>query len=235
MHELPAESVDRLSRVARLLSTQRTLPAKLETVVAIAKRTIPGCDAAGIILLIDGEPTSAAVTDRLAVEIDLVQYQTGQGPCLAAITDSQVIRIDVIERDRRFSRFAPGAMASDINSVLSIPLEANGEVVGGFNLYSHQVNAFDEQTERAVQPLAEHAAEAISRSPLYVYSLDMVEGLVETLESRALIAQATGVLMVTDRCTSEEALDRLRGLALADGVSMRMAADRVLSDRPTGV
>lgn len=41
------ESVERLSRVTKLLRTQRTLPAKLETIVAVATRTIRNCDAAG--------------------------------------------------------------------------------------------------------------------------------------------------------------------------------------------
>lgn len=235
MQQLPAEAVERLSRVARLLSTQRTLPAKLETIVALVKRTIPACDSAGVCLLIEGDPTSVGVTDRLTVEVDLVQYQTGEGPCLAAIAESQVIRIDVIERDTRFERFAPGALAQEINSVLSIPLAAHGRVVGALNLYSHQVNAFDEHTEQAARPLAEYASEAISRSPLYAYSLDMVDGLVETLESRALIAQASGVIMANERCTSDAALDRLRDLALAEGTSLRAVAERVLAARPAGV
>lgn len=47
MQELPMESVERLSRVTKLLRTQRTLPAKLETIVAVATRTIRNCDAAG--------------------------------------------------------------------------------------------------------------------------------------------------------------------------------------------
>ena len=232
MQDLPTDSVERLSRVARLLSTQRTLPAKLETVVAIAQRTIPACDSAGIILIIEGEPTTAAVTDRLAVEIDLVQYETGQGPCLGAIADSEVIRIDVIEKDSRFTRFAPGALDLEVNSFLSLPLTANGRVVGAFNLYSRRPDAFDEEAERVAQPLADYAAEAISTSPLYGYSLDMVEGLVETMESRALIEQATGVIMVTDRCTSGEALAWLRDLALARGASMRSTAERVIAERP---
>lgn len=235
MQDLPTDSVERLSRVARLLSTQRTLPAQLETVVAIAQQTIPACDSAGIILIIEGEPTTAAVTDRLAVEIDLVQYETGQGPCLGAIADSEVIRIDVIEKDSRFTRFAPGALDLEVNSFLSLPLTANGRVVGAFNLYSRRPGAFDEEAERVAQPLADYAADAISTSPLYVYSLDMVEGLVETMESRALIEQATGVIMVTDRCTSGEALAWLRDLALARGASMRSTAERVIAERPAGV
>ncbi len=77
MQELPEESVERFARVEKLPRTQRTLPAKLESVAAIARRTVPNCHAAGITLIVDGEPTTSAVSDRLAVEIDLVQYQAG--------------------------------------------------------------------------------------------------------------------------------------------------------------
>src|SRR4051794_22855470 len=109
MQELPPETVERLSRVTRLLKTQRTLPAQLDAAVAIVKKTVPACDAAGVVLLVDGEPTSVAVSDRMTIEIDLVQYHTGEGPCLSAMNEGEVIRIDILERDSRFVRFAPGA------------------------------------------------------------------------------------------------------------------------------
>jgi len=148
MQDLPEISVERFARVAKLLRTQRTLPAKLETVVAIAKRTVPNCDSAGIMLMIDGQPTTSAVSDRLAVEIDLVQYETGQGPCLSAMQDSHVVRIDVLERDSRFTRFAPGALDRDIDSVMSLPLPVGNTVIGALNLYSRLPNAFDRQSEQ---------------------------------------------------------------------------------------
>jgi len=233
MQDLPEISVERFARVAKLLRTQRTLPAKLETVVAIAKRTVPNCDSAGIILMIDGLPTTSAVSDRLAVEIDLVQYETGQGPCLSAMQDSHVVRIDVLERDSRFTRFAPGALDRDIDSVMSLPLPVGNTVIGALNLYSRLPNAFDRQSEQVAQPLAAYAAEVIGTSPLYAYSLDMVDGLVESLESRAVIAQASGIIMAIESRTSQEALDRLRTLALASGKSMRTVADSVIEEHPT--
>jgi putative methionine-R-sulfoxide reductase with GAF domain len=233
MQDLPQDSIDSLHRVTQLLSTQRTLPAKLETVVALVERTLPNCNAAGVTLLIDGKPTTAAVSGRLAVEIDLVQYGTGEGPCLAAISDGNVIRIDFLERDSRFTRFAPGALDHKINSVLSIPLITTHRVVGALNMYSHLLNAFDPSTEEAVQPMAEVAADAIGTSPLYAYALDMVEGLMETLESQALMQQAVGVIMAGEGRTAEEALDRLRQLALASGKPMRAVAQFVLEEHPT--
>lgn len=234
MHDLPPETVEKLSRVTRLLKTQRTLPAQLGAVVEIVKRTVPSCDAAGIVLLVEGAPTSVAVTDKLAMEIDLIQYRTGEGPCLTAMTDGDIVRIDILERDSRFTRFAPGALDQGLHSVLSTPLAANGRSVGALNMYSTRANAFDHRTEEAVRPIAEYAGEAIGTSPLYAYSLDMVAGLVEDLESQAIIDQATGVLMATQEKTSEGALGQLRELAMRSGESMRKVAEWVIQDRPTG-
>lgn len=234
MQDLPPETIERLSRVTRLLKTQRTLPAQLEAVVGIVKRTVPTCDAAGVVLLVDGEPTSIAVSDRLTMEIDLVQYETGEGPCLTALHDGDIVRIDILEKDSRFTRFAPGALDRGLRSVLSTPLIANGRRVGALNMYSQQANAFDDQTSESVRPMAEYAGQAISSSPLYAYSLDMVDGLVEDLESRAVIEQATGVLMANQEQTSGGALDQLRNLAMRSGESMRTVAEWVIEERPTG-
>lgn len=232
--ELPEEAVERLQRVTKLLLTQRSLPAKLESVVAIVKRTVPGCDAAGIILIVDGEPTTCAVTERLTVEVDLVQYSTGQGPCLSAIEDGQAIRIDRMDRDSRYTRLAPGALALDVTSVLSIPLVVEGRSVGALNLYSKTPNAFDDRSLELAQPTADHAAEAIASSPLYAYSLDLVEGMVESLEHRALIEQAATVIRQSEAGTDVEALDRLRTLALSSGETMPTVARWVIEERPTG-
>lgn len=232
MEGLPQEFTNRLARVNKLVSTQRTLPAKLEAVVAMAKRTLVNCDAAGISLVIQDEPTTVAVSDRVAVEIDLVQYQTGTGPCLTAIREGNVIRIDLVEKDIRFGRFAPGAVDIGVNSVLSLPLVSHGETVGALNLYSWLPDAFDESTVSSAAPLVEYAAETVATSPLYAYSLDMVEGLVETLEDQAIIAQGIGWMMASRSCTQSEALDLLRSSALAKDQSLRAAAEEALGERP---
>ena len=87
-----------------------------------------------------------------------------------------MIRIDHMAEDERFRRLAPGAVAHDVNSVLSLPLTAHGDEVGALNLYSHQANAFSQATQQLVQPLADYAAEVIASSPLYAYSVDMIRG-----------------------------------------------------------
>lgn len=234
MQDLPPETVEKLSRVTRLLKTQRTLPAQLAAVVELVKRSVPSCDAAGIVLLVESEPTSVALTDKITLEIDVIQYETGEGPCLSAMNDGGVIRIDILERESRFVRFAPGAIDLGLQSVLSTPLAADGRSLGALNMYSTRANAFDHRTEEAVRPMAEYAGEVIGTSPLYAYSLDMVAGLMEDMQSRAIIDQATGVLMATQAQSTEDALGQLRDLALRSGESMRTVAEWVIEERPKG-
>jgi AmiR/NasT family two-component response regulator len=61
----------------------------------------------------------------------------------------------------------------------------------------------------------------------------MVDGLLEDLESRAIIEQATGVLMASQEHTSQDALGQLRDLAMRSGESMRTVAEWVIAERPT--
>lgn len=48
------------------------------------------------------------------------------------------------------------------------------------------------------------------------HALDMVDGLVESLENQAIIAQATEIVTTTEQQSSEDALERLRTLALTE-------------------
>ena len=62
----------------------------------------------------------------------------------------------------------------------------------------------------------------------------MVDGLVESLENQAIIAQAIGILAMAEKQSTEDALERLRTLALASGRSMRTVAGWVIEERPRG-
>lgn len=235
MSAVPEEFTERISRVLRLVRTQRTLPTQLEAVVALAKRVVPSCDAAGVTLVVTGEPLTGAATDTVVVEVDVVQYGTGQGPCLDAIAESSIVRVDLIDGDLRYERFAPGVVDTAINSVVSFPLVAAGRTAGALNLYSYLPDAFDDDTERVMAPIVSYAADVLATSPLYAYSLDVVEGLMESLEERAVIAQATGALMARNGWTAADSFEFLRDRALVRGEALREAASAILVvDLPAG-
>jgi GAF domain-containing protein len=138
--------------------------ARLDTVTALAKRLIPHCDAAGPALEVQGTTFSIGPTDGVVLQVDLVQYDTGEGPYLSAIERGRKVRIDVLDADQNWQHFACGAIEGGVHGVLSTPLHDRARTVGALNLYSFATNAFDEEAERTAEVLAEHAAEVLTKS-----------------------------------------------------------------------
>jgi GAF domain-containing protein len=215
----------RSERLVRALWMERGLMGRLEAVTALSKRLIDGCDAAGVALQVHGEARSLATTDRVVLEVDLVQYATGEGPCLAAIAEGRPIRIDVLEENERWEHFAPGALDRGVESVLSLPIRSGGTTVGALNLYSKAARAFDVDAERTGQVLADYGGEVIRRSPLYAYSMDLVDEVLGELATSELVNTAVGLVMERARVDAETALRRLSDDAGRHRMTLREAAE----------
>jgi hypothetical protein len=221
----------RLGRVQRALVMDRGIIGKLEAVAALATRMIGPCDGAGLALQVGGRTQSIGVTDEVVLEVDLVQYDTGEGPCLEAIKTSQVVRFDVLQLDERWEHFAPGALAYGINSVLSLPVTARGMTVGALNLYSETAGAMGPDAEPVGAALAMYAGEVISTSPLYAYSLDLLDEVLDELATHELLDCAMGIVMARTGKGSDDALAELAGFAEKQGVSVREAAEWELREQ----
>ena len=109
---------------------------------------------------------TVATTDLVTFELDLIQYDNSEGPCLTAL-GGPIVRIGYIPVDERFPHFAIGAADRRVLSSLSIPIQHEDLVVGSLNLYSHQTNGFDEHAEDAAVVFAAEAALAIVNSTVF--------------------------------------------------------------------
>jgi hypothetical protein len=88
-----------LAELALAVFTSRTLQEDMERFLRLACRLTPGCATGSISVLVDGRPTTTAVSDHLAFELDIAQYDAGDGPCLRAL-GGQTVRL--LARGRRF-------------------------------------------------------------------------------------------------------------------------------------
>ena len=69
-----------------------TITENLRQAALAAVQDIPGCRAASVCVLTHGEPRTAAVSDAVAIEVDVAQYTANEGPCLDAARTSRVVR-----------------------------------------------------------------------------------------------------------------------------------------------
>jgi GAF domain-containing protein len=219
--------VDSLEALAEVLQDQQTLGGVLARIAEVATRAVPRCDAATIAISLEGRPSTAAITARVALELDLVQYDTDDGPCLTAFRTLRSVRIDLVDNGDVFPHVAAAARRLGIRSVLSVPAVWRSEAVGTMNLYS-RTGPFDETAETIATVLAAQVAMAISRSPEFGAARSVVDEAQQEADERSDVNVATGLLMVNEACTAEQAQGLLRSAATSDERTIAEIARRII-------
>jgi GAF domain-containing protein len=221
-----------LQRLAEVLQTQRTLGAALAGIAEAAIMSVPGCDAASVALSIEGRPATAAVTARVALELDMVQYDHDDGPCLTCFRTMETLRLDVLNAGDRFPHFAIAARGRGVLGVLSVPAKWGPEVVATLNLYSRR-GPFDQTAASVGAVLAAQVAIAVSRSPEFAAARATVEQAQRDAEDRADVDVATGLLMGIQGCTVEQAEGLLHQAAADEERTILEIAHRIIDQHNT--
>jgi GAF domain-containing protein len=194
----------------QLLAQAPDLDVFLDRLVRLAARAVPAAVACGVTLRRNGQAFTVASSDTFAAQIDELQYEAGEGPCLEAFRTGTTVQVDDLAAERRWDRFRPSALAHGMISSLSLPLAIDGQVAAALNLYGKSPGAFspaDADTARAL------AAQSTAALEVILHQTDQAllrEQLDTALRSRAVIDQALGILMAQQRCTAREAFDLLR-------------------------
>lgn len=184
--ELLAEG---MSALARDLEEEDDPDTMLAAIVAAAVAMIPGVEEGSIsVVLARRQVSSQAPTGELPVQVDAIQEETQQGPCLDAAYQHQTVRVDNLATEDRWPLFAQRASATGAASMLSLQLYVEGDDLGALNLYARTPNAFTDESEQVGLLFAAHAAIA------YVGARNEAQ-LAQALVSRDLIGQAKGILM----------------------------------------
>jgi len=190
-------AVEHLVRLFRLRSDDE--PALVSAVCDEAVRLIDPARHAGVILAVGRRHLEVvATTGPVPQQLDELQQQSGEGPCLDAARSQEVVRIEDVATDRRWPPFAEVATSAGVRSMLCIPLHVDATTFGTLSLYADTPRAFKDVTESVARVLAVLAAITLSESRGRA-------NLERALESRDLIGQAKGIIMQARRVTAEEA------------------------------
>jgi hypothetical protein len=169
------------------------------------------------------EPYTVTASDDLAVQVDEVQYDQGEGPCLQALRDGSVIYVEDMRRETRWADYREHAVEAGVRSSLSLPLQVGEDVIG----------AFDERLRQGLTVFAAQAAAALTMVLRQARQDETSAQLEQALASRTTIDQAVGILMAEQRCSADEAFARLRSHSQNNNRKIRdLAAD--LIQRVTG-
>ncbi|WP_370644439.1 GAF and ANTAR domain-containing protein [Nesterenkonia sp. LB17] len=178
---------------------QESPEAILELVVAAAIELIPGAEEASLSVVTGREEVeTVAPSSELLRRLDDLQVELTEGPCLEAIYSEQTIRVRDMATEARWPVFAEKATEAGVGSMLAFQLYVVGDNLGALNLYSSQVDAFDDDSEHVGLIVASHAAVALADA-------QQVSQLHEAVQSRDVIGQAKGILMERYKITGHQA------------------------------
>jgi GAF domain-containing protein len=174
----------------------------LQSIVEAAPKVVPGARWAGISLVQGTKIVSEVPTSRSVAELDQLQSDLNQGPCLTALREYHTVHIDDMRTETRWPDFGREAQQRGMRSMLSFQLFVRSENLGALNLYSDEPGAFSEDSFLIGEILAQHAAVA------------MIGAAAETqfenaLATRDVIGQAKGMLMQRDNLTGLQAFSLL--------------------------
>jgi GAF domain-containing protein len=220
--------------VATFLVADVPLRATLDQVAGLACAAVEPARAVGITLTDErGRPATEVFTDPVSPDVDAGQYEDGVGPCLDALRDGIVIRVDDTRTTKgRWPRYARDSEAAGVRSTLSVPLGAAGETFGAMNLYAGSPGAFTEEHEADALLFATQASVVLANARAYWAAFELAEGLRQAMDSRAVIEQAKGKLMAQTGRTPDEAFAMLVSASQRENVKLRDVARRIVEGAP---
>ncbi|WP_138733621.1 GAF and ANTAR domain-containing protein [Modestobacter excelsi] len=193
----------RLAEAARGLQQQTDPQQVLDRVVNLAVAMVPGADEATITMVRARRHVySAAATGDLARWFDVLQNETGDGPCLDAMWKQQTTRVDHLAIDPRWPVLGPRAAERGVGSMLCLQLFVHEDTLGALDLLAHAKSAFTDESEHIGLLLASHAAIAVADAQKLGHAA-------LALVNRDIIGQAKGILMERFQLTADQAFDVL--------------------------
>ncbi|GAB2486075.1 GAF and ANTAR domain-containing protein [Jatrophihabitans fulvus] len=202
-----AQLAEEFARLNEFLSGGGGLDAALTRLVHLAVAAVPGCDWAAVTEWPPRrEPRSLADSDGVAAEIDRLQYEVGEGPCMEAAADSEAVVAADLTSEKRWPAFTAAALdRSPVRGILAIHL-ADEPARTALNLYSARPEAFVDETLGTAAVFAAHARVLLLHARTAVKASQLEQALVTSRQ----IGAAMGILMSDHKITQDQAFDLLR-------------------------
>ncbi|GAC1443061.1 MAG: GAF and ANTAR domain-containing protein [Mycobacteriales bacterium] len=224
------ELAESLAGLTGLLLTRRPLTETLTQVAEFAVHAIPGAQGAGLTLLEANRPQTVVATDEFVREVDRIQYEVAdEGPCLSAVAERRTFTSGNLGGEAQWTRFGPRVGRLGVHSALSLPLLLPDRVLGALNVYAHGRDAFGPPAVQLGEAFAQQAAASVSNAQLLAQADRLIAQLEQSLQSRAEIDQAVGLLMSRTGLDADGALDRLRSMSQASSVKVSELARDMLA------
>jgi GAF domain-containing protein len=178
-----AEDTEGLARLSELLVFEKPLGGTAQDVVDLARDSLGQCDGVGIQVLGDEGAGARATTDSRSFDLDTLQDQLDNGPCVESLRDGEPHDLEPVTSDERWPSFAPSARRIGLIACAALPLVAHGELIGVLNLYAWPRVGFAGWDRERCGTFARRASHVLASAQAYARTQALIANLEAELAS----------------------------------------------------
>jgi GAF domain-containing protein len=170
------------------------------------------------LMLIDPDQLlrSVADSDERVGHLEELQIEHGEGPCIDAFDDKELVHAADLAAEKRWPSFSPEAVERGLRAVLASPIPYNQMAIGVVAVFSAKTHPWSPEGELALVAFTDLAALTIANTMQSEQRGELATQLQRALDARVLIEQAKGALVARDGVTPGEAFEQMRRRARAE-------------------
>lgn len=212
----------------RHVNAPTDVPTALETIVVVARETLPLVDEVSITVAHrDGRLETKAATAELAWDLDRAQYELGEGPRTHAVDAEHTVVAQRLRHEQRWPAYVPVAARRGVLAQVGLRLYVDDTTLGGLNLYSTSAEEIDDDVVRLAELFAAAAADALG-------GIRRREQLTTALRTRELIGVATGIVMVRYGLDRGRAFNYLSRVSQLSNTKLARVAEELIERTEDG-
>jgi transcriptional regulator with GAF, ATPase, and Fis domain len=223
--EYPSELMESMIALSKLLTADETVESTVARIAELSVLAIDSADECGVSLVSGKSIKVMAATSELSNTIDVLQIETGEGPCMSSIKEQATFYIPDMAHDETWPVFSNlAAEKVGISSLLGFVLKVDEGSLGALTVMSHQIDAFDGEDIVAGAIFAAQAGVALANALTHQKGEKKVEQLEAGIRTRQVIGQAVGIVMATRQVMAADAFEILKTISQNANVKLKEVA-----------
>ncbi|MER7864042.1 GAF domain-containing protein [Amycolatopsis japonica] len=219
---------EEFSGITALLAARHDALTVLKAVTG-ACGTVLSADATGILVR---DPRGGLVvvdaSEQAARFTEFLQAHLGEGPCVDCIDRDEIVHSDDLGTEQRWPRLVAEARDAGYRAVYAFPLRLVDHAIGGLNLFFTAPTVLSSDQRTRAQALADLAVLGLTQERDQRRIVRLAERTMTTLNDRARVQQAAGILAEALDIRPDAALAALGSYSDHSGDELLTVADKII-------
>ncbi len=219
-----SEHIEALSKISKAITSDLYLEDILKLIVTVTAEVM-GSKICSLMLL--DEKTQELViraTQSISEEYNKKPpLKIGEGISGKVVKENKPIALYDVTKEVEY-KYKDIAQKEGLKSLLCVPLEVRGRVIGVINLYTSKPHRFSKNEINVLTSVANQAAILIDHTQIMVES----KVIKEELETRKYVERAKGILMKEEGLSEDEAFRKIQKFAMDNRKPMREVAEAII-------